>query len=33
MLTSWQAETFKDEKLWLCEDCKTTWEKQFQEAP
>jgi Fe2+ or Zn2+ uptake regulation protein len=27
-LTSWQAETFKDEKLWLCEDCKTAWEKR-----
>jgi hypothetical protein len=27
-LTSWQAETFKDEKLWLCEDCKEAWEKQ-----
>lgn len=27
-LTSWQAETFKDEKLWLCEDCKGAWEKQ-----
>ncbi len=29
--TSWQAETFKHEKLWLCEDCKTKWEK-LQEA-
>jgi Fe2+ or Zn2+ uptake regulation protein len=27
-LTCWQAETFKDEKLWLCEDCKTMWEKE-----
>jgi hypothetical protein len=27
-LTSWQAETFKDEKLWLCEDCKAAWEKE-----
>jgi hypothetical protein len=27
-LTSWQAETFKDEKVWLCEDCKEAWEKQ-----
>jgi hypothetical protein len=27
-LTSWQAETFKDEKLWLCDDCKTAWETQ-----
>jgi hypothetical protein len=26
-LTSWQAETFRDEKLWLCEDCKAEWEK------
>jgi hypothetical protein len=32
MLTSWQAETFKDEKLWLCDDCKASWEKQHQEA-
>lgn len=31
MLTSWQAETFKDEKLWLCDDCKTAWEKQHRE--
>jgi hypothetical protein len=29
-LTSWQAETFQDEKLWLCEDCKEAWEKQQQ---
>ena len=27
-LTSWQAENFKDEKVWLCEDCKEAWEKQ-----
>jgi hypothetical protein len=27
-LSAWQAETFKGEKLWLCEDCKTAWEKQ-----
>jgi len=26
-LTSWQAETFKGEKLWLCDDCKTAWER------
>ena len=32
MLTSWQAETFKDEKLWLCDDCKTAWEKQQLET-
>jgi len=32
-LTSWQAETFKDEKLWLCEDCKAAWEKQQEEEP
>ncbi|MGB9672471.1 MAG: hypothetical protein ACPLZY_04930, partial [Candidatus Norongarragalinales archaeon] len=30
-LTSWQAETFKDEKLWLCDECKAEWEK-LQEA-
>jgi len=30
-LTSWQAETFQDEKLWLCDDCKAEWEK-LQEA-
>ena len=29
-LTSWQAETFKDESAWLCEDCKEKWEKQQQ---
>jgi len=27
-LTSWQAETFQNEKVWLCEDCKEAWEKQ-----
>jgi len=27
MLTSWQAETFKDEKQWLCDDCQTEWQK------
>jgi Fe2+ or Zn2+ uptake regulation protein len=32
-LTSWQAETFKDKKLWLCEDCKASWEKQREEEP
>ena len=32
-LTSWQGETFKGQKLWLCEDCKTAWEKQRQEIP
>ncbi|MGB9672285.1 MAG: hypothetical protein ACPLZY_03975 [Candidatus Norongarragalinales archaeon] len=30
-LTSWQAETFKGEKVWLCEDCKEEWEKQLRE--
>jgi hypothetical protein len=29
-LTSWQAETFKGEKIWICDDCKETWEKQFR---
>mgnify|MGYP005839770339 CR=1 FL=1 len=29
--TSWQAESFKDEKLWLCDDCKIEWEKQTLE--
>jgi len=32
MMTSWQAETFKGEKLWLCDECKTAWEEQHQEA-
>ncbi|MEM3551681.1 MAG: hypothetical protein QXV01_11400, partial [Candidatus Bathyarchaeia archaeon] len=27
-LTSWKAEPFKGESLWLCEDCKEIWEKQ-----
>ena len=31
-LTSWQAETFKNEKLWLCDDCKIEWEKQTREV-
>jgi hypothetical protein len=31
-LTSWQAETFKGEKVWLCEDCKEDWEKQQGET-
>ena len=31
MSTSWQAETFKGEKLWLCDDCKTAWEKKHME--
>ena len=26
-LTSWQAETFNGNKLWICEDCKLEWEK------
>jgi len=26
-LTAWQAETFKGEKLWICEDCKWEWGK------
>jgi hypothetical protein len=29
-LTSWQAETFNNEKIWLCEDCKLNWEKQHE---
>jgi hypothetical protein len=32
LLTSWKAETFKNEALWLCNDCKTIWERQ-QESP
>ncbi len=32
MLTSWQGESFKGEKLWLCDDCKTAWEKQQLET-
>jgi hypothetical protein len=27
-LTSWQIETFKSERLWICEDCKSEWEKR-----
>jgi hypothetical protein len=27
-LTSWQAETFQCERVWLCEDCKEAWENQ-----
>lgn len=27
-LTSWQAEDFRGNKLWLCEDCKEAWEKR-----
>jgi len=27
-LTSWKAETFKGQEVWICEDCKTGWEKQ-----
>jgi len=30
--TSWQAETFKGEKVWLCEDCKQSWEAQHEEG-
>jgi hypothetical protein len=26
-LTSWQAETFKGNEVWICEDCKLEWEK------
>ena len=31
-LTSWQAENFQNEKVWLCEDCKEAWEKQQGET-
>jgi hypothetical protein len=31
-LTSWQAETFKGDKVWLCEDCKAEWEKRQEEV-
>jgi len=31
-LTSWQAETFQGEKVWLCEDCKQSWEAQHEAA-
>jgi hypothetical protein len=27
-LTIWQAETFQDETLWLCDDCKENWQEQ-----
>jgi hypothetical protein len=27
-LTSWQAEDFRGNKLWMCEDCKEAWEKR-----
>jgi len=27
-LTSWQAETFKGDKLGICEDCKLEWDKR-----
>jgi hypothetical protein len=27
-MTSWQAETFKGQLLWICEDCKREWEKR-----
>jgi len=27
-MTSWQAETFKGQQLWICEDCKLEWEKR-----
>ncbi|MGD8545057.1 MAG: hypothetical protein PVH12_02675 [Candidatus Bathyarchaeota archaeon] len=30
-MTSWQAETFHDKKVWICEDCKTIWEKREDE--
>ncbi|MCK4434794.1 hypothetical protein KAU92_04830, partial [Candidatus Bathyarchaeota archaeon] len=26
--TSWQAEDFKGNKLWICDDCKLEWEKK-----
>jgi len=26
-LTSWKAETFKGLEVWLCEECKSSWEK------
>jgi len=31
-LTSQQAETFKGEKLWICEDCRMEWEKRQREV-
>jgi hypothetical protein len=27
-LTSWKAEDFKGNELWICEDCKLEWEKR-----
>jgi len=27
-LTAWQTETFRGNKLWICEDCKQEWEKR-----
>jgi hypothetical protein len=30
--TSWKAETFKGNELWICEDCKQEWEKK-REVP
>jgi len=27
-LTSWQAETFKGDKLGICDDCRLEWEKR-----
>ncbi|MCS7114259.1 MAG: hypothetical protein N0A00_02470 [Candidatus Bathyarchaeota archaeon] len=29
-LTSWQAEDFKGEKHWICENCKQDWEKLME---
>jgi hypothetical protein len=31
-LTSWEGETFKGDKVWLCDDCKAEWERQ-REVP
>jgi len=31
-LTGYQGESFKGEKLWLCEDCKTEWERAREVA-
>ena len=30
-LTSWKAETFKNEQFWICEDCKEKWERSIRE--
>jgi len=30
-LTSWKAETFKNEQFWICEDCKERWERSRNE--